>query len=100
EKGDDQISDAGGVDTAYGGDGNDFIGNSGDGGSNRFYGDAGDDTIIGGNGDDSLYGGGGNDSLYGAGADNYLSGGGGNDLLSVTATRHLHNRLLGGPGNE
>lgn len=89
------IEATGGLNTIYGGQGNDTL--TGIGGTNHIYGDGGDDVIKAAGGLNTIDGGEGDDTLIGAGGTNKISGGTGNDVLTGIA---LGNVLDGGDGDD
>jgi len=89
-----------GNDVVFGGDGNDYIddiGGSELAGVNTIYGGGGDDRIWAGLGDDLVFGGIGNDSLYGESGNDLLDGEAGNDALFGGAG---NDTLTGGDGDD
>ncbi len=104
----DQVSLAGGDDTAEGFDGDDSLygmaGNDwldGGAGNDWLDGGAGDDTLTGGEGEDQLFGGAGNDLLVDlSGGTAGLYGGSGDDLLQIAEARFLGGTVSGGAGND
>ena len=68
-----------GVQTMYGGDGNDFL--YGNTGNDLLYGEANDDIINGYEGGDTIDGGTGVDTIYGGTGSDTLNGGDGNDTI-------------------
>ena len=112
----------GGIDTMYGGNGDDVFAASPDGllaygeaGNDSMYGGAGGDTLYGGDGadillgdagndilhgdagNDTLFGNNGNDLIYGGDGDDVINGGDGNDTLSGDSG---NDTLYGGTGNS
>jgi Ca2+-binding RTX toxin-like protein len=73
-------------DWAFGGDGDDTLISSLDGG--HLSGDAGDDVISGGRGSDSILGGDGDDLVYGSVGADTIDGGAGQDVLSFIHSQH------------
>jgi Ca2+-binding RTX toxin-like protein len=93
-----------GVDSLYGGGGNDLV--LGGGGDDILHGDAGDDRLGGDAGNDVLFGGDGIDTIAGDGTlrtahsangADYIDGGAGNDIL---AGQGAGDTIYGGSGND
>lgn len=88
DAGNDTITMAG-ADWAFGGNGDDTLISSLDGG--HLSGDAGDDMISGGRGSDSILGGDGDDLIYGSAGSDMIDGGSGSDVLTfIHADDGLH----------
>jgi len=87
-----------GIDSVYGGDGDDSIKEYNFSGIKNFNGGAGNDEIWGGAGNDEIWGGEGNDDIWGGVSGNdYLDGEAGDDEISGGEG---NDTLIGGSGND
>jgi len=87
-----------GIDSVYGGDGDDSIKEYNFSGIKNFNGGAGNDEIWGGENDDEIWGGEGNDDIWGGVSGNdYLDGEAGDDEISGGEG---NDTLIGGSGND